>query len=80
MSIINKLYPKPVPTTHNQEKYNMNIQKLHLPGNICDSIWRSTRNKGTSILSDSIDIFIDLVKMNDKVINKNIQHLFTLIY
>ena len=75
------LYPPPVITdTNNHQPKPPNIQLLHLPGNICDTIRKSGKNKGTGILADSIDIFINLVKLKDTSINNNIQQIFNLIF
>ena len=76
------LYPPPVmtDTSNHQPKQPNNIQLLHLPGNICDTMCKSGKNKGTGILADSIDTFISLVKISDTTINNNIQQLFNLIF
>ena len=57
-----------------------NTNTLHLPGNICDTIRKANRNKGTGVFSDSIDAFIHLVKQDIPSTNDNIQELFNLIY
>jgi hypothetical protein len=76
------LYPPPVTsnTTNHQPEPPKNNQLLHLQGNVCDTIRKSGKNKGTGILADSIDTFISLVKINDTSINNDIQQLFNLIY
>ena len=77
--IVEKLYPSrrnalqtTIPPT--------NTNELHLPGNICDTIRKAHRNKGTGVFSDSIDAFIHLVKQDIPSTNANIQAMFNLIY
>lgn len=75
------LYPEPVtPTNQPRTNHTPNNQVLHLPGDICNTIRKSGRNKGTGINADSIDSFIALVKPNHQATNDNIQQLFNYIY
>jgi len=46
----------------------------------CETIQRAARNKGTGINCDSIDTLIALTKLNDHMINRNLQNLFNMIY
>lgn len=78
--IVKKLYSEPTPGIRQVNNYNTNIQELHLPGDICSTILQSGRNKGTGLHCDSIDVFIDLVKLKEKLINDNAQNLFSLVY
>jgi hypothetical protein len=80
MCTVNGLYPDPVPHLHRDNTNTPPIQSLHLPGNICDTIRRSGKNKGTGLQADSIDTLISLVKLNDPTTNANLQQLFTLVY
>ena len=57
-----------------------NIQTLHLPGDICNTIKKTGKHKGTGLQSDSIDSFISLVKLNDNTINQHLQQMFNFIY
>jgi hypothetical protein len=63
-----------------QEIIQPNIQQLHLPDVICETIQCSAWNKGTGLQTDSIDTFIGLVKLNNITINQNLQQLFNIIY
>jgi hypothetical protein len=78
--IVKKLYPKPAPGNNHPPIYTTNNQKLHLPGDICSTISHIGRNKGTGLHCDSIDAFINLVKLRDAETNTNIQQLFNLVY
>jgi hypothetical protein len=80
MSIVNRLYPKPVPPLLHGPRHPQPIQDLHLPGNICKTIKQSGKNKGTGLLADSIDTFISLAKKNNPSNNNNLQRLFTIVY
>ncbi len=82
ISIVEKLYPEPTSPTFTLtcNDHSQNTHTLYLPGNICDTIRTCSKNKGTGILADSIDTFIHLIKLNDKLINENIQQLFQLVY
>jgi hypothetical protein len=80
ISIVNNLYPDPVPDQPHSSIHYTNIQELNLPGDICQTIRNSKRNKGTGLLSDSIDSFIELIKLDDNDVNQNLQRLFTLVY
>jgi hypothetical protein len=79
IDIVKKLY---LPQLHdtNQHTAPTNTHELYLPGNICDTIRRTSRNKGTGILADSIDNFIHLVTQENSTTNNNIQHIFNLVY
>ena len=79
ISIVNKLYP---PQQANPPGHILpsNTHELHLPGDICDTIRRSFKNKGTGIQSDSIDAFIHLVNQNMDQTNINLRHIFDLVY
>jgi hypothetical protein len=80
MPIVNKLYPDPIPDQHHTSTHHVKIQDLSLPGDICQTIRNSKRKKGTGLLSDSINSFIELVKLNDIIINQNLQRIFMLVY
>jgi hypothetical protein len=80
MSIVNGLYPKPVPPLLHGPTHPQPIQDLHLPGNICKTTKQSGKNKGTGLLADSIDTFISLVEKNNPSINNNLQRLFTIVF
>jgi len=58
MSIVDKLYPEPVPDQPHSSIHYTNIQDLYLPGDICQTIRNLKWNKGTGLLSDSTDSFI----------------------
>jgi hypothetical protein len=79
ISIVNNLYPPQQPNTKEHIKPS-NTHDLHLPGNICDTIRRSSQNTGTGILSDSIDAFIHLANQDIDTTNTNLQHIFNLVY
>ena len=77
--IVEKLYPSRRDALQ-ETTPPTNTNTLHLPGNICDTIRKANRNKGTGVFSDSIDAFIHLVKQDIPSTNANIQELFNLIY
>jgi hypothetical protein len=77
--IVERLYPAKRDTLHSTIRPT-NTNTLHLPGNICDTIRKANKNKGTGFFSDSIDAFIHLVKQGIPTTNANIQELFNLIY
>ena len=79
ISTVKKLYSNPVPH-RTFSAPPIPIQQHHLPGDICNTIRRAPKHKGTGINADSIDIFSALVKLKDNHINHTIQDLFTLIY
>ena len=80
ISIIEGLYPPPVtPQQDAQNKIPRNTHNLHLPGDICNTIKHCSKNKGTGIFADSIDSFIQLVKLNNEQIQDNISHIFKLL-
>ncbi len=80
MSIVDGLYPKPVPPLLHGPTHSQPIQDLHLLGNIFETIKQSGKNKGTGLLVDSIDTFISLIKKTNPSINSNLLHLFTIVY
>ena len=80
ISIVKKLYPSPQQHIETNHIPPTNTHDLFLPGNICDTIRRSSKNKGTGILSDSIDNFIHLANQDVETTNNNLQHIFNLVY
>ncbi|KAL7527363.1 hypothetical protein ACHAWF_002150 [Thalassiosira exigua] len=55
-------------------------QDYHLPGDICETIRQAPRTTAAGVHCDTLDSFVDLVKMEDEAINGNIRRLFDLIY
>ena len=76
---VKKLYTAPVPPRHHPPPTAAH-QVYSLPGNICDTIMTSKRNKGAGINSDSIDLFITLVKKAIPSTKLDIQFIFDKIY
>ena len=58
----------------------MQHQPYHLPGNICDTIKQTTKNKAAGLNADSTDAFIDLVNANIPKVNEDLQHIFNQIF
>lgn len=79
IATVKKLYSAPVPH-RTFPTPPIPIQSHHLPGDICNTIRRAPKRKGTGINTDSIDIFSALVNLKDAHINHTIQDLFTLVY
>jgi hypothetical protein len=78
---VNKLYTEPVPDRgHPLPAIATQHQLYALPGNICETILTSKRNKGAGINSDSIDLFIHLVKKATPQVRQDIQYIFNKIY
>ncbi len=81
---VKKLHPPPcIPddtNSHTPITHFTNNQILNLPGDVCTTIRTSGKHKGTGLQTDSIDLFISLVKLNEPTTNKNIQQLFNHIY
>ena len=76
---VHKLYTPPVPD-RNHPANTAPHQTYSLPGNICATILTSKRNKGAGINSDSIDLFITLVKKATPATKTDIQFIFEKIY
>jgi hypothetical protein len=76
---VHKLYTPPVPN-RNHTAPTAPHQTYSLPGNICDTILTSKQNKGAGVNSDSIDLFITLVKKATPAQKNDIQFIFEQIY
>ncbi len=76
---LHKLYTPPVPN-RNHPAPTVPHQTYSLPGNICDTILTSKRNKGAGVNSDSIDLFITLGKKATPAQKNDIQFIFKKIY
>ena len=76
---MHKLYTQPVPDRNNTTPSDPH-QAYSLPGNICDTILTSKRNKGAGVNSDSIDLFIALVKKATPATKTDLQFIFEKIY
>jgi hypothetical protein len=76
---VHKLCTPPVPDRHHPAP-SAPHQAYSLPGNICDTILTSKRNKGAGVNSDSIDLFIALVKKATPTTKTDIQFIFKKIY
>jgi hypothetical protein len=77
---INKLYTPPVP---NRGHPNPNTASPHQPysltGDICQTILHFKINKGVGINSDSIDLFITLVKSTIPSVKPDLRFIFNTI-
>ena len=78
------MYPPPCSrdesSNNGTNHHTVNNQTLHLPGDICTTIQKSGKHKGTGLQTDSIDSFISLIKLNNTTNNQHIQQLFNTIY
>jgi len=78
---VKKLYTQPVPDRGHPPLDTTNPhQRYSLPGNICDTILSSKKNKGAGISSDSIDLFITLVHKATPQLKLNLHFIFDKIY
>jgi hypothetical protein len=78
---VNKLYTPPVPDRgHPDPKSATPHQPYSLTGDICHTILHSKKNKGASINSDSINLFITLVKSTIPSVKPDLQFIFNTIY
>ena len=81
ISHVNKLYTPPVPDRlYPLPNSSLPHQDYALPGDICQTILTSKKNKGAGINSDSIDLFITLVKKASAPVKNDIRFIFDQIY
>jgi hypothetical protein len=78
---VNKLYTPPVPDRgHPNPNSASPYQPYSLTGDICQTILHSKKNKGAGILSNSIDLFITLVKFTIPSVKSDLCFIFNIIY
>jgi hypothetical protein len=78
---VNKLYTPPVPDRgHPDPNTASPHQPYSLTGDICQTILHSKKNKGAGINSDSIDLFITLVKSTIPSVKPDLRFIFNTIY
>ena len=78
---VNKLYTPPVPDRlHPDPSSHTAHQEYTLPGDICHTILTSKKNKGAGINSDSIDLFIMLIKKGPPSTKQDLRFIFDQIY
>jgi hypothetical protein len=78
---VNKLYTPPVPDRgHPDPNTASPHQPYSLTGDICQTIFHSKKNKGAGINSDSIDLFITLVKSTILSVKPDLRFIFNTIY
>jgi hypothetical protein len=78
---VNRRYTQPVPDRDHPPHDTTNPhQRYSLPGNICDTILSSKKNKGAGISSDSIDLLITLVRKATPQLKLNLHFIFEKIY
>ncbi|KAL7546399.1 hypothetical protein ACHAWF_009735 [Thalassiosira exigua] len=74
------LYPDPLPPLGHLEPRKSDHQDYHLPGDICETIRRAPWTTAAGVHCNTLDSFVDLVKMEDEATNEIIRRLFDLIY
>ncbi|KAL7523727.1 hypothetical protein ACHAWF_002470 [Thalassiosira exigua] len=74
------LHPDPLPPLGRAEPKILDQQDYHLPGDICDTIRRAPRTTAAGVNCDTLDAFVDLVKLGDEALNNNIRRVFNLRY
>jgi hypothetical protein len=78
---VNKLYTPPTPNRgHPDPNSTTPHQTYSLIADICHTILHSKKNKGASINSDFIDLFITLVKSTIPSIKPDLRFIFNTIY
>ncbi|KAL7553821.1 hypothetical protein ACHAWF_017709 [Thalassiosira exigua] len=55
-------------------------QAYHLPGDICRTIKKARRGAGAGPFADTLDGFIDLVRLSIGAVNESVRRLFDLLY
>ncbi|KAL7529537.1 hypothetical protein ACHAXR_009934, partial [Thalassiosira sp. AJA248-18] len=61
---VQKLYPPKVDDLGHPDLPPTPFQRHQLPGDICANIRRNAKNKGAGVNADSLDVYMDLVKLN----------------
>ncbi len=78
---VNKLYTPPVPDRGHPDPNTASLhQPYSLTGDICQTILHSKKNKGSGINSDSIDLFITLVKSTIPSVKPDLRFISNTIY
>jgi hypothetical protein len=78
---VNKLYTPPVPDRGYPDPNTASPhQPYSLTGDICQTILHSKKNKGAGINSDSINLFITLVKSTIPSVKPDLRFIFNTIY
>ena len=81
ISHVNKRYTPPVPYRLHPPPNSSTLYKDYaLPGDICQTILTSKKNKGAGINLDSIDLSIALVKKAPPPVKNDIRFIFDQIY
>jgi len=75
-----KLYREQRLPRSRSRRIRRRVQDYDLPGDICDTIRRSPRAKGADHLGGKLDIFRDLVCMDNAAVNKDVHCLCNLVF
>ena len=78
---VKKLYTQPVPPLGHPPPSSFSPhQPYSLPGDICETIRHTAKNKGAGINADSINIFTSLLKRPNPSTEDDVRFVFNLIY